>query len=65
MTHRLGMFLLLCLLAASAACKTGAAGKVPTSLPVQTFQPPDKDELFPDDDSTQDSASDGAAGEGD
>ncbi len=61
MTHRLGSSLLLCLLAgtlaaATAGCKTGSAGTVPTSIPVATFSAPDEEELFPEEEEAEDAA---------
>ena len=48
MLHRLILCLVAGVLMAAAGCGPNPAGKVPTSLPIQTFQPPDEDEVFPD-----------------
>jgi hypothetical protein len=54
-----------CLLVGAVGCKTTKAGNLPVAAPgaTQVFVPPDRDEVFPDEDTSGDEG--GEEGEGD
>lgn len=63
-----GPFLLaLSLLVAGFGCKTGKAGKVPVASPMSTFEKPEREDIFPEDEEVTEGGdlegADGADGE--
>lgn len=54
--------LALSVLLGAAACKTGKSGKIPVAAPgaTQVFVPPERDEVFPDEDTSGEGDGEGA-----